>query len=457
MSREVQEIIMESDAENSGDTGTLSSELQTPEEAEESSFLELFNDFIANEHPAFASLPSTVEQSSSAQQLLRDLWLDMMNFMPFPRRRRRLEQYNTINDVVNLIKQSKRVIVLTGAGVSVSCGIPDFRSKGGLYEILHSKFPELSDPQTIFDIKYFRYNPRPFFVFAKEIYPDLFSPSLTHRFIKYLELEGKLLRNYTQNIDTLESAAGIERVVYCHGSFTTASCITCKFKVDIEKIKPDILEGRIPICPQCGTQAKKSIMKPDVVFFGEDLPSAFHTNLTKDQLEADLLLVIGSSLKVGPVNAIPGMLRDDVPQVLINREPLPNYTFDVELLGNCDEIFNELALRLGEPYSACCKNRNFLRLLNLNCSAGGSKFEKESIEVVYENMGGCAGQSNVPSSSGLSVAMGKVETEQNAQSAQVYVDKWKCKSDSINAKNLPGKFLLFECYLLVVTTFFCFR
>uniref|UniRef100_A0A5S6QWN9 Deacetylase sirtuin-type domain-containing protein n=1 Tax=Trichuris muris TaxID=70415 RepID=A0A5S6QWN9_TRIMR len=423
---------MESEAENAADSGTLSSNLQTPEESEDSSILELFSDLITDEHPAFASLPATIEHSSSAQQLIRDLWLDMMNFVPFTRRRRRIEQYSTIGDVVNLIRQSKRVMVLTGAGVSVSCGIPDFRSKGGLYEMLHNKFPEVTDPQTIFDIKYFRYNPKPFFVFAKEIYPDLFTPSLTHRFIKILELQGKLLRNYTQNIDSLENAAGIERVVYCHGSFTTASCTVCKFKVGIEKIKPDILEGQVPTCPQCGTQAKKSIMKPDVVFFGEDLPSAFHSNLSKDQFEVDLLLVIGSSLKVGPVNAIPGMLRSDVPQVLINREPLPHYTFDVELLGNCDDIFNELALRLGEPFCAICKNHNLLRELDLNGIVEScSRIEKESVEVACGNVGGCSAPTIVPTTSGLSVGDEVNKSAgQGAHGAHVTLEKLKYRNDS---------------------------
>lgn len=69
----------------------------------------------------------------------------------------------------------------------------------------------------MFDIEYFRSNPRPFFDFAREIFPGQFKPSLSHLFIKMLETQGKLLRNYTQNIDTLEQVAGIKRVVQCHG------------------------------------------------------------------------------------------------------------------------------------------------------------------------------------------------------------------------------------------------
>jgi NAD-dependent SIR2 family protein deacetylase len=86
----------------------------------------------------------------------------------------------------------------------------------------------------MFDILYFEHDPRPFFKFAKEIYPGQFRPSLSHRFIKKLELKSKLLRNYTQNIDTLENAAQINNVIQCHGSFATATCTTCKYKVDCE-------------------------------------------------------------------------------------------------------------------------------------------------------------------------------------------------------------------------------
>lgn len=118
----------------------------------------------------------------------------------------------------------------------MSCGIPDFRSRDGLYAKLAQQFPELPDPHAIFDIEYFRDDPHPFFKCAKvrlfvhdytgncnlvglyqELFPGQYTPSLSHRFVAALEKRGKLLRNYTQNIDTLEVAAGIKRAVFCHG------------------------------------------------------------------------------------------------------------------------------------------------------------------------------------------------------------------------------------------------
>jgi NAD+-dependent protein deacetylase sirtuin 1 len=163
----------------------------------------------------------------------------------------------------------------------VSCGIPDFRSAGGVYDSIAARF-DLPQPECLFDLEYFKHDPRPFYLFAKvhthrererereslnniiiaacklsdmtittsihgrvwleqEIYPGKYEPSLTHKFIRLLERKGKLLCCYTQNIDTLEQSAGIKRVVYCHGSFATASCVQCRYQVAGSAIEPEIL------------------------------------------------------------------------------------------------------------------------------------------------------------------------------------------------------------------------
>ncbi|EDO31684.1 predicted protein, partial [Nematostella vectensis] len=271
------------------------------------------------------------------------LWKIVIDILTEPTKRQKLPNVNTLDDVVRLIKKCKNIIVLTGAGVSVSCGIPDFRSRDGIYAKLSVEYPDLPDPQAMFDITYFNQNPKPFFKFAKEIYPGQFKPSLCHRFIHQLEEHGHLLRNYSQNIDTLEQVAGITRVIQCHGSFSTASCMRCKHKVPCEAIKEDIFRKNIPVCSTCSPDEEfPSIMKPDIVFFGESLPSNFYTHLGDDSNKADLLIVIGSSLKVRPVALIPSHISPEVPQILINREPLRHMTFDVELLGDCDAIVSEL-------------------------------------------------------------------------------------------------------------------
>ncbi|KAH8262850.1 hypothetical protein KR044_001017, partial [Drosophila immigrans] len=313
---------------------------------------------IASIMPQFASeLPADIDESV--------LWDYLSHLLNEPKRRNKLSNVNTFDDVIDLVQHSKRIIVLTGAGVSVSCGIPDFRSTNGIYARLAHDFPDLPDPQAMFDINYFKRDPRPFYKFAREIYPGEFKPSPCHRFIKMLESKGKLLRNYTQNIDTLERVAGIQRVIECHGSFSTASCTKCKYKCNADALRADIFAQRIPVCPQCQPNVEHSvdasvavteeqlkqlvengIMKPDIVFFGEGLPDEYHTVMATDKDKCDLLIVIGSSLKVRPVAHIPSSIPATVPQILINREQLHHLKFDVELLGDSDVIINQICHRL---------------------------------------------------------------------------------------------------------------
>ncbi|KAK3738052.1 hypothetical protein QZH41_012930 [Actinostola sp. cb2023] len=291
-------------------------------------------------------------QPSELQDDHITLWKIIIDLLTAPTHRRKLDHVNTLDDVVSLLLGCKNIVVLTGAGVSVSCGIPDFRSRDGIYARLSEEYPDLPDPQAMFDITYFNQNPHPFFKFAKEIYPGQFKPSLSHRFIQQIEKHGCLLRNYSQNIDTLEQIAGITRVIQCHGSFSTASCTNCKYQVSSSDIKDDIFNQRIPVCSKCKQEEGTfATMKPDIVFFGENLPSDFYHHLEDDSEKADLLIVIGSSLKVRPVALIPSRIDADVPQILINREPLRHMTFDVELLGDCDVIVAELCRRLGGSWT----------------------------------------------------------------------------------------------------------
>ncbi|XP_058801434.1 NAD-dependent histone deacetylase sirtuin-1 [Phymastichus coffea] len=299
------------------------------------------------------------------------LWKIVINRMSEPPKRQKLSHINTMSDVVQLIKNCKNIIVLTGAGVSVSCGIPDFRSRDGIYTRLAQDFPDLPDPQAMFDINYFSQDPRPFYKFAREIYPGQFKPSPCHKFIKMLDEQKKLLRNYSQNIDTLERVAGIKNLIECHGSFATASCTKCKHQVLADDIREDIFAQNIPMCPMCQDESLPSIgevnmsdnykdlvaqgvMKPDIVFFGEGLPDAFHDAMANDKDICDLLIVIGSSLKVRPVALIPSSIPANVPQILINRESLPHLEFDIELLGDADVVINQLCHMLNGNFKDVC-------------------------------------------------------------------------------------------------------
>lgn len=272
-----------------------------------------------------------------------DIWiLQLLQELCEIRSRDKLPQWNTFEDAVELIRRSKSIMIISGAGISVSCGIPDFRSEKGIYARLKDDFPELPDPHSMFDIDFFRRNPRPFYAFAKEIFPGQFRPSISHKFIKFLEEEGKLLRNYTQNIDTLERLAGINNLIECHGSFARSTCLNCKNEIDSEEIRENVFQKKVAYCQKC----KIGVIKPNIIFFGEDLTDQFHNQMAIDSTNVDLLIIIGSSLQVRPVSLIPYNIDNSIPQILINRELLPNYTADVKLLGDCDKILCLLAMSL---------------------------------------------------------------------------------------------------------------
>ncbi|TFY72441.1 hypothetical protein EVG20_g558 [Dentipellis fragilis] len=266
--------------------------------------------------------------------------------------REKLPQYNTIDDAVNLIASSRRILILTGAGISVSCGIPDFRSRNGLYATLKDSGEyDLDDPQQMFDIEYFREHPN------GEILPSIL-----------LKTRGSC---YGHSRDTRRRAHGpaMPRLL------RNRICVQCRTRVAGKEIETEILRGEIPLCKICNAAAAKKskprrksrgkrrnnddedeedeppfppgIMKPDITFFGEKLTDDFDYALAKDRQSVDLILVIGTSLKVSPVSDILTHMPHSVPQILINKTPVKHINPDIVLLGNADAIVEYLCAQLG--------------------------------------------------------------------------------------------------------------
>ncbi|CAI8500663.1 unnamed protein product [Pichia kudriavzevii] len=278
------------------------------------------------------------------------------------RTRTRLPDFHEIKHVVDALSKAENIIILTGAGISTSLGIPDFRSSQGFYSKMRNL--GLDDPQEVFSLDVFRRDPSIFYSIAYMILPPEDSSTPLHAFIKLLQDKGKLLRNYTQNIDNLEGNVGVlpEKLVQCHGSFATASCITCKYNIPGETLYPNLRSKKIAYCPFCEYERKAllkkfekhedeglgyssrfqyvksfGVMKPDITFFGENLPDRYHDTIKEDIEKCDLLITIGTSLKVAPVSEIVNRIPAHVPQILINRDPINHCEFDVEFLGYCDQ------------------------------------------------------------------------------------------------------------------------
>ena len=266
-----------------------------------------------------------------------------------------------IHKVADWIRHSQRIIVVSGAGVSVNAGIPDFRTPGtGLYDNLQKY--NLPFPEAVFDLDFFQRNPKPFVQLASELWPlhnnqIRFAPTLTHSFLALLATSHaqqptpRLLRNYTQNIDGLEHLAGMpeEALVECHGHFRSATCVKCRTPApSLQKVHHEMVQlKQVPKCQYC----VGGYIKPDIVFFGEDLPQRFYELLEKDVRKADLCLVIGTSLQVAPVSMIPDRVSCQK-RILINREAVgrfrnkssKNHLF---CPGDCDETIQQLAHVLG--------------------------------------------------------------------------------------------------------------
>ncbi|XP_049430048.1 NAD-dependent protein deacetylase sirtuin-3 [Epinephelus fuscoguttatus] len=252
--------------------------------------------------------------------------------------------------VARLVKlgRCKNVVVVAGAGISTASGIPDFRTPGtGLYANLEKY--NIPYPEAIFNIDYFSNDPQPFFSLAKALYPGRHRPNYIHYFIRMLHHKGLLLRMYTQNIDGLEKLCGIpdEKLVEAHGSFATASCHLCYTAYPAEEAKRAIMNDNIPICTFCA-----ATVKPDVVFFGEDLPQKYFLH-TKDFRKADLLIIMGTSLQIEPFASLVNTVRSTVPRLLLNRhavgpfEKVPLRRGDRVELGDLEDTVRRFAEMLG--------------------------------------------------------------------------------------------------------------
>jgi NAD-dependent SIR2 family protein deacetylase len=234
--------------------------------------------------------------------------------------------------VAKLLHGRKNICVLVGAGISVSCGIPDFRSKGsGLYSTLDTNELGLSCPEDLFDWDFFQEDPSPFYKFARNLYFPLgekkkIEPSDSHKLLAMLEKKKMLLRVYSQNIDGLETVAGVSnrKMVYAHGSLQWATCTKCQRKVSSDDIMPAIERGSVPLCraevksksrnnstpPPRETFQRSNkrqrpsddicggVFKPGVTFFGETLNDSVRRSLEADRDKVDALVVIGTSLSV---------------------------------------------------------------------------------------------------------------------------------------------------------------
>ena len=218
--------------------------------------------------------------------------------------------------LTDLIRSSKSIVAFTGAGVSTLAGIRDFRGKNGVYRQLWHGY----QVEEILSLDCFERQPELFYEWAREfVYClDDFNPGAMHTALAHLERIGKLpLGIYTQNIDLLHQKAGSRQVYEIHGSPARHHCLDCRCEQSYAEVAPTVMKGRVPHCPKCG-----GVMKPDIVFYGENLDEVLLQKGFEIFGRADLALVMGSSLTVYPAAALPeAAARNGVKTVIINEQP----------------------------------------------------------------------------------------------------------------------------------------
>jgi NAD-dependent deacetylase len=234
----------------------------------------------------------------------------------------------TTERLAQLIRTCQPCVVLTGAGVSTESGIPDFRSATGLWAT--------EDPMEVASIGAFRRDPArvwDFYARRLAVHADA-EPNDAHRALVELEELGLVEAVVTQNVDGLHQAAGSRNVLEVHGSVRGAVCLACARTVGFERVL-ELLP--LPVC-ECG-----EVLKPGVVMFGEILPLGALDRATELARRARLLLVVGSSLEVQPVAALPfDTLGAGGVLAIVNRGPTAlDRHAELVLDGSAGELLRE--------------------------------------------------------------------------------------------------------------------
>ena len=237
--------------------------------------------------------------------------------------------------------QSDNIVFFGGAGVSTESGIPDFRSKDGLYNQHDVEF-DAYEPEYVLSEECLHHKPKVFYEFYRQkMAARGIKPNITHYVLAKLEQMGKLKAVVTQNIDGLHQLAGSKNVIELHGATTRNYCERCHKKYPSDYIYES--KEAIPVCTECG-----GMVRPDVTLYGEQLPDGAYENAVKAIKQADMFIVAGTSLKVYPAAGLVWDFKGSH-LVVLNREALDfklNPESDIEYTGSMGDVFAELDKKL---------------------------------------------------------------------------------------------------------------
>ncbi len=241
----------------------------------------------------------------------------------------------SIERAARAVLDSNLTLALTGAGISVESGIPDFRSKGGLWDRY--------DPDEYASIYSFQRDPEKVWRMLREMEEtvDKARPNTAHIGLAELEAMGLLKSVITQNVDNLHQEAGSKDVIEYHGNSRSLTCLWCNRRYDYEQKR-----GEYPPYCECGR-----ILKPDVVFFGEAIPMVAMTRSYQLASSCQALLIIGTSAVVSPFNVLPRQAKQAgaaIIEINLERTVLTDHITDILLLGKATEMVSGLVSAVRE-------------------------------------------------------------------------------------------------------------
>lgn len=241
-----------------------------------------------------------------------------------------------IDQAIEILRQSRHAVTLTGAGLSTPSGIPDFRSRdSGLWE--------KHDPMEVASFTGFKQNPQAFYHWIRPLLDTIMAaqPNVAHQALAQLEAFGPLKAIITQNIDTLHSKAGSKTVHEIHGHLREVTCLRCYGIFNTDVVLSDYLaSGEVPHCPSCN-----GILKLNAILFGELLPVSVLNQSRKHAQQCDVMLAAGSSLEVAPAGDLPLLAKQSGARLIIVTlsETHLDYLADVVIHADVVDVLPQLA------------------------------------------------------------------------------------------------------------------
>ncbi len=236
-----------------------------------------------------------------------------------------------LHEAAELIKMSQYAVAFTGAGISAASGIPTFRGKGGIWKTIDPNY---------FNIHFFEKKPFVTWKIIKQAFYDKITeakPNMAHYILSVMEQKGFIKSVITQNIDHLHQDAGCDNVIELHGTYKRLVCTKCGMEYDYRFADLNYLP---PTCFVC-----RGVLKPDFIFFNEDLPKKTIENATAEINKADLLLVIGTRAEVFPANTFINLARDNEVKIIeinIDKTALTHYHTSLFIKNEAENTMDKL-------------------------------------------------------------------------------------------------------------------